>query len=115
MVGVAAAVLIELVTDQGVFSSTGNAISNETAMAYAVTAACTLGIAGAAALARSSVQSGVEVLESVYASLTAVKRSAASVTQTQVDKAVDYLLETVLEGRLAGFSVDALLSDDEHY
>lgn len=83
-VGVAAAVLIELVTDQGVFSSTGNAISNETAMAYAVTAACTLGIAGAAALARSSVQSGVEVLESVYASLTAVKRSAASVTQTQV-------------------------------
>ncbi|GLI68209.1 hypothetical protein VaNZ11_012553 [Volvox africanus] len=114
MVGVAAAVCIELITDHSVFYP----VNSNTAIMYACVALATLASSVGIALAKGRSDSpiagtGVDILEAVYASLTAVKRSAASVTQAQVDKAVDYVLETVLEGRFDSFSIEGLLLTSE--
>ncbi|GLC40882.1 hypothetical protein PLESTF_001047300 [Pleodorina starrii] len=118
MVGLAVAAFIEVITDHSVFFP----VNNDTATTYACVALGTLATAVGIAFARGQNDStaagtGIDTLEAVYASLTAVKRSAASVTQAQVDKAVDYILETVLAGRFDGFSIEGLLmattDDDE--
>ncbi|GIL79537.1 hypothetical protein Vretifemale_8858 [Volvox reticuliferus] len=85
MVGVAAAVCIELITEHSVFYP----VNNDTAIMYACVALVTLATSVGIALAKGRSDSpiagtGVDILEAVYASLTAVKRSAASVTQAQV-------------------------------
>ncbi|KAG2430009.1 hypothetical protein HYH02_013837 [Chlamydomonas schloesseri] len=111
MVGVAAAAVIEVVTEQGVLGS----LTAESAITYVAATAAAIATAVGVAFARSRSDrvedlGGLELLEPVYASLTAVRRSAASVTQAQVDRAVDYLYETVLERRFDSFSIEGLLT-----
>ncbi|KXZ56088.1 hypothetical protein GPECTOR_2g970 [Gonium pectorale] len=114
MVGVAVAVAIEALTDRSIFL----AVNGDTALTYAAIGLATVATAAGIALARGGTSTlalgtGMDLLEAVIASLTAVRRSAAGVTQTQVDKAVDYLLETVLDNRFDSFSIDGLLLSDE--
>ncbi|PNW80062.1 hypothetical protein CHLRE_08g376300v5 [Chlamydomonas reinhardtii] len=111
MVGVAAATVIELVTEQGVLGS----VTAESVVTYIAATAAAVATAIGIAFFRSRSDNvtdlgGLELLEPVYASLTAVRRSAASVTQAQVDRAVDYLYETVLERRFDSFSIEGLLA-----
>ncbi|KAG2426528.1 hypothetical protein HXX76_011753 [Chlamydomonas incerta] len=111
MVGVAAATVIEVVTEQGVLGS----VTAESAFSYVAATAAAVAVAIGIAFARSRSDNpedlgGLELLEPVYASLTAVRRSAASVTQAQVDRAVDVLYETVLERRFDSFSIEGLLA-----
>lgn len=85
MVGVAAATVIELVTEQGVLGS----VTAESVVTYIAATAAAVATAIGIAFFRSRSDNvtdlgGLELLEPVYASLTAVRRSAASVTQAQV-------------------------------
>lgn len=92
MIGFAVALAAELITEKGVFFS----MTGDSAALYGTAAFGVFGLAAALAVARNQVAGdGLALLEPVYASLTAVRRSAASVTQAQVDRAVDVILEEV--------------------
>lgn len=85
----AAAVFVELITDRGIFLP----VDTDTALTYAGVALATIASSVGVALAKGrsdfpDVGSSVDLLEAVYASLTAAKRSAASVTQAQVRTAL---------------------------
>lgn len=90
MIGFAVALAVEGITEKGVFFG----MAAETAVPYACGAASVLAGAALLAVARNqgSGADGQGLLEAVYASLTAVRRSAASVTETQVDTTVDAIL-----------------------
>ncbi|PNH08066.1 hypothetical protein TSOC_005415 [Tetrabaena socialis] len=114
MLGISSAALVELVTDQGVVG----AFNDVSAAAYLAAAGTVMAVSAALALARSNMdplESGMELLETVYASLTAVRRSASSMSQAiEVDKAVDDLLTTTfLDARFDSFSIDSLMSSDD--
>ncbi|EFJ45865.1 hypothetical protein VOLCADRAFT_93702 [Volvox carteri f. nagariensis] len=83
-VGVAVAACIEIITDHSVFFP----VNGDTAITYACVALATLASSVGIAFVRGRGDSpaagtGVDILEAVYASLTAAQRSAASVTQAQ--------------------------------
>lgn len=85
----AVAACIEVITDHSVFFP----VKDDTALTYACVALATLAAAVGVAVTRGRSDSptsgtGSEILESVYASLTAVQRSAASVTQAQVGQPI---------------------------
>jgi hypothetical protein len=87
-VGFLIALLAEAATEQTVFS----ALNVE--QLYVALGSCAASISAAVALAaRTTPPLGAELKEAVITSCTAVQRSAASVTQAQVDKALDYLME----------------------
>lgn len=90
MIGFAVALAVEGITEKGVFFG----MAAETAVPYACGAASVLAVSALLAVARNqgSGADGQGLLEAVYASLTAVRRSAASVTETQVDTQVDAIL-----------------------
>lgn len=83
MIGFAVALAVEGITEKGVFFG----MAAETAVPYACGAASVLAVSALLAVARNQ-----GLLEAVYASLTAVRRSAASVTEAQVDTQVDAIL-----------------------
>ncbi|MEW5320453.1 MAG: hypothetical protein WDW38_011525 [Sanguina aurantia] len=87
MIGIAVAVAVELFTEESLF-----ALSSDEVSLTMATALFTISTAAILAATSKRVFSG-RLREAVVSSLTAVKRSASSVTQTQVDKAVDYLFE----------------------
>ncbi|KAG2484518.1 hypothetical protein HYH03_016658 [Edaphochlamys debaryana] len=108
MIGVAVAMGIELITERGIFLP----LTVDSALALGGAMIATVAGASWAALATLNTSTGEALLEAVYASLTAVQRSAASVTGTQVDKAVDYVLDTVVDGRFDNYAWEGLFSTD---
>jgi hypothetical protein len=87
MLGFATAAVVEISTDQGVFFASG--LTADAAALYAAVAGGTLlAAAGAAVLknagSQASSDEGAELLPAVWASLTAVKRSASCATEVQV-------------------------------
>lgn len=102
MIGFLVAVGAELVTERPALS-----LSIEQGLAFSAAALGAVTLASLAAASKGSAgQIGDTLQEAVISSLTAVQRSAASVTQRQVDKAVDYLLETAFGSSVLGSMVD---------
>lgn len=95
----------ELATEQSIFSSVS---PSEAVIASAVLLGSIL-LAAAAAAINKRQNLGVEVKEAVITSLTAVQRSAASVTGKQVDGAVDNVLSKVFDMGV----IYSLLADDD--
>lgn len=106
MVGFVVAVFCELVTEQGLFHAV--TLDDMKAMgAFSLTV-----ITLSAVLATMSKRRlGNRLTEAVISSLTAAKRSAGSVTQKQVDKAVDYFFEKVFNMSM----VYSLLMEDNEF
>lgn len=103
-VGFLVALSAELLTSRSVFYSVS--VNDMGLYSCATIAAIALAVS-LALLSRKHIS--VELQEAVTSSLTAVQRSASSVTQRPVDKAVDYLFDKA-------FSLGAiynLMADDE--
>ncbi|WIA40570.1 hypothetical protein OEZ86_013911 [Tetradesmus obliquus] len=105
MIGFFVALGAELATEQSIFSSVS---PSEAVTASAVLLGSIL-LAAAAATINKRQNLGVEVKEAVITSLTAVQRSAASVTGKQVDGAVDNVLSKVFDMGV----IYSLLADDD--
>lgn len=104
MIGFLVALGVEGITEKSVFSQLGE---QDITLLCAVCLACTLSASILASM--STRRLGLQLQESVMSSLTAVKRSAASVTQQQVDKAVDYMIDQFWDRDLL---YTTLLDDD---
>jgi hypothetical protein len=105
------ALVAELLTEQPLFFASLSADTTTTLGGVFAAAVAT----AAAAAASSRRRIGLDLLEAVVTSLTAVQRSAASVTGREVDGAVDSVLQTafsrgVICSLLAGEAED---DDDE--
>jgi hypothetical protein len=95
----------ELATEQSIFRSV---TPSEAVTASAVLLGAIL-LAAAAAAANKRQNLGVDIKEAVITSMTAVRRSAASVTGKQVDFAVDNVLSKVFDMGV----IYSLLADDD--
>jgi hypothetical protein len=95
----------ELATEQSIFRSVS---ASEAVTASAVLLGSIL-LAAAAAAANKRQNLGVDIKEAVITSMTAVRRSAASVTGKQVDFAVDNVLSKVFDMGV----IYSLLADDD--
>lgn len=95
-IGFALALLLEVAGDaRGLFGG----LSEDSANAFATASIVVIG--SAAALAASSTrQLGRRFTEAVLTSLTAVQRSAGSISNRNVDDAVDFVVDTVLSQSL---------------
>lgn len=96
MVGLLVTFLTEVVQPaEGLFGSW----DQQCASGFALVATALVG--GAAGLATMSTRKlGAGVSEAVFTSLTALSRSAGSVTNKNVDKAVDYVFDTVFNNSM---------------
>ncbi|KAF6258206.1 hypothetical protein COO60DRAFT_1520094 [Scenedesmus sp. NREL 46B-D3] len=105
MIGFFVALGAELATEQSIFRSVS---ASEAVSASAVLLGAIL-LAAAAAAANKRQNLGVDIKEAVITSMTAVRRSAASVTGKQVDFAVDNVLSKVFDMGV----IYSLLADDD--
>ncbi len=104
-IGFALALALELVGDtRGLFGG----LSEDTANLFLTSTICVI-CASASLAAASTRQLGRRFTEAVLTSLTAVQRSAGSVSNRNVDDAVDFVVENVLSNSL----VRRHLLDDE--
>jgi len=87
MVGFLVALAAEVATERSVFQ----ALDAEQLSVVAGLSLASVGLAAGLAATKETQLS--DITEAVISSCTAVKRSASSVTQQQVDKAVDYMMD----------------------
>lgn len=104
MIGFLLAVFVELFTDEGVFHVSSDVLS----LFGSLSIVCLIGAVILAATSKRRL--GAPFKEAVITSLTAAKRSAASVTQSPVDKAVDTLCDIVP----GIYSLYTIMTDDEY-
>jgi hypothetical protein len=104
-IGFFVALVAELSTEQSIFRSVS---ASEAAVASAVLLGA-ISLAAAAAAVSKRQNLGVDIKEAVITSMTAVRRSAASVTGKQVDFAVDNVLSKVFDMGV----IYSLLADDD--
>eukprot|EP00775_Hariotina_reticulata_P006814 gene6814-7030_t len=105
MIGFLVAFTAELLTEQSIFKT----VDMQQAWLYASHVLAAVLIAAAAAVAVNKQRLGAEIKEAVITSLTAVRRSAASVTGRQVDRAVDYVMSKAFDTSV----VYNLLADED--
>lgn len=99
------AALVELVTQDGIFHPLTLEVINSVALlgVTLVAVASTLAVT-------SKARYGMSLREAVITSLTASARSAGSITQAPVDKAVDKLFDTVISDNMSYLTIP----DDDH-
>jgi hypothetical protein len=106
MIGVAVALVTELITERSVFDCSGQDVG-----IYGGLVAGSVLSAALLAAAASPPQLGSRFKEAVISSLTAARRSASSVSERQVDLPVDLLFNKVFDTSLVA-SYLALLEDE---
>lgn len=104
MIGFFVAIFVEVGTDNSIFGVSDSALSLfGSLLVFSVVSAVVLAV-------NAKNRLGATFKEAVITSLTAVKRSAGSVSQSQVDKAVDYIFDIVP----GIYSLYTIMTDDDY-